>query len=69
MRSCPRHGQSGGVVLNEVDQRTKAQPIARLESVGDVIAATSAAAVQFTDASAAAEALTALKGDSSIEGA
>ncbi len=59
---------SGGVVLNELFS-VRAQLTARIQSVGDVIAATSRPAVQFTDAAAAAEALTALKGDASIEGA
>ena len=59
---------SGGVVLNELFS-ARAQLTARIESVGDVIAATSRPAVQFADAAAAAEALTALKGDASIEGA
>jgi signal transduction histidine kinase/ActR/RegA family two-component response regulator len=59
---------TGGVVLNELFS-VRAQLTARLESVADVIAATSRAAVQFNDPSAAAEALTALKGDTSIEGA
>ncbi|MFN8066729.1 MAG: ATP-binding protein [Vicinamibacterales bacterium] len=59
---------STGVVVNELLSAT-GQVTARLESVADVVAASSTAAVQFADPAAAEEALTALRGDASIEAA
>ncbi|MFN7917823.1 MAG: ATP-binding protein [Vicinamibacterales bacterium] len=59
---------SSGVVVNElVSART--QVTAKLQSVADVVAASSTAAVQFADPTAAQEALTALRGDGSIQAA
>jgi len=59
---------SAGVVVNELVS-ARAQLTARLQSVADVVAASTTAAVQFADAAAAAEALDALRGDPSIQAA
>ena len=59
---------TGGVVLNELSS-ARSQLTARLETVADVVVASSTAAVQFNDPLAATEALTAFLGDPSIEGA
>ena len=52
---------STGVVVNELVS-ARGQVTAKLQSVADVVSASSTAAVQFADPSAAQEALTALRG-------
>ncbi|MGE3958510.1 MAG: ATP-binding protein [Vicinamibacterales bacterium] len=59
---------STGVVVNEL-LSARGQMTARLQSVADVVAASSTAAVQFADPAAAEEALTALRGDGAIQAA
>ena len=59
---------STGVVVNELVS-ARGQVTAKLQSVADVVSASSTAAVQFADPSAAQEALTALRGDASIQAA
>ena len=59
---------SAGVVVNELAS-ARTQVTAKLQSVADVVAASSTAAVQFADPAAAQEALTALRGDASIQAA